>query len=78
MADWNPRTMKIINPPLPPFSLRPRRRPRGAHAPEGAVSLRAGGLYEPEADPEGKGGEGGFGNLFFKLIKGNYFSFPVY
>ena len=36
------------NPPSPPFSLRPR-----------AVSLRAGGLYEPEADPEGKGGLGG-------------------
>ena len=36
------------NPPSPPFSLRPR-----------AVSLRAGGLYEPEAAPEGKGGLGG-------------------
>ena len=33
---------------IPPFGLRPR-----------AVSLRAGGLYEPEADPEGKGRLGG-------------------
>ncbi|PIX24416.1 MAG: hypothetical protein COZ69_06225 [Deltaproteobacteria bacterium CG_4_8_14_3_um_filter_45_9] len=40
---------KAINPPFPPFSLRPR-----------AVSLRAGDLYEPEADPEGKRVLGGF------------------
>ena len=40
--------MKSTNPPAPPFGLRPR-----------AVSLRAGGPYEPEADPEGKGRLGG-------------------
>ena len=50
----------------PPFGLRPSLRLRRASGSERAVSLRAGfrlgehssserGLYEPEADPEGKG-----------------------